>query len=82
MGVEVLWFRTSELSNRLPKLPKATTREVPVKQPVRRPRRLSETEIEDLVRLRSEGWLVRELAVRFGIHRETAGFHVKRRGVN
>lgn len=70
---------TAQLSNPMPKLPPAVSRAQPAEPPTSRPRRLTERKVDELVRLRSEGLLVRELAERFGIHRETAGLHLKRR---
>ena len=69
----------ARLSNSFPSVPAATSRPLPGTATSRRARRLTERELDELVRLRGDGWLVGELAEHFGIHRETVGLHLKRR---
>ena len=46
-----------------------------------RTRRLSESQVDELIRLRQAGWVVTDLASQFGIHRDTVYRHLKRHGL-
>ena len=45
----------------------------------RRPQSLSERQVDDLIRLRKDGWRVKDLAAYF--HRDTVHRHLKRNGL-
>lgn len=59
----------------------ASAPEIVARTPRRRLRRLTESEIDDLVARRAAGQQVKELARRFGVGRSTVERHLRERGV-
>ncbi|MEM7142494.1 MAG: hypothetical protein AAF548_15840 [Actinomycetota bacterium] len=72
----------AQVSNPLPRLPAPLRRRRKAADKRALPRRrLSGAQVDELVELRCEGWLVNDIATKFGIHRDTVHRHLKRSGL-